>query len=222
MSHLRRLALASPALILALALPACGGGSASLAGAALSLPTAAPTALASTTTYTSPDGGIYRNPLRLDVVMVARQDVAPLAAHIGTAAQDWAQLTRFGRFTLVAVRLRNDGKAWSDPELRDLQLASDFAPAGTASGPLRHFYHPTYPLAALSNVPLDGDCQPHLDPGAVAVVVLVYPPVRSASTLVWGRYQDFALRIPGAAGGVGTLFSGGVHAVPCSPPVAPP
>jgi hypothetical protein len=207
--------------MVAVALTACGGGSLVLGGSALSLPTAAPAQLGTTTVYTSPDGGIYRNPLRLDVLMVARAQVSSIATALGSASSDWAALQPFGTFTLLAVRLRNDGKAFADPELRDLQIASDFAPPGTASGPLRHFYHPTYPLAAVGSTPLSAECQPHLDPGQSTTVVLVYPPIRPTPTILWGRYQEFALRLD-FGGGVGSLFSGRVHATPCPPPVPPP
>ena len=202
-------------------LSACGDGGASLAATALHLPTGHHAMLASTTTYTSPDGGIYRNPLKLDVVAVARVDAGAVAAQLGSQASDWAQLDRFGRFTVVAVRLHNDGKAWSEPELRDLQIASDFAPPGTASGPLRHFYHPTYTLAAIADVPLNGSCQPHLDPGQSTTVVLVYPPVHAQKSIVWGRYREFALRLR-FGGAIDPRWSHAhLHAVAC-PPQAPP
>ncbi len=216
-------AVAVPAAAVAVAtlLSACGSGAAALGSAAFDLPTPAATPLASTMAYTSPDGGIYRNPLHLDVLMVARRDVAALAGQLGGSARDWSQLSRFGPFTLVAVRLRNQGKAWSEPELRDLQVASDFAPPGTASGPLRHWYHPTYTLAAVADRALSADCQPHLDPGQSITVVLVYPPVTAQGSIIWGRYQDFALRLP-FGGGVAWTSTTHLRAAICPPPTPPP
>jgi len=52
-------------------------------------------------------------------------------------------------------------------------------------------------------------------------VVLVYPPVDAQVTLVWGRYQDFALRLP-FGGGAGSLAASGLHAMLCPPPQPPP
>jgi hypothetical protein len=209
------------ALTAAVAIAGCGGSAALLGSAALDLAPAPPTPLASTTIATSPDGGIYRNPLHLDVLMVARRDVSGLAAQLGGSASHWSELRRFGQFTLVAIRLRNQGKAWSEPELRDLQIASDFAPAGTATGPLRHWYHPTYTLAALTDQRLSSECQPHLDPGQSITVVLVYPPVAATTTIVWGRYLDFALRVP-FGGGVTWSNAAHLRAALCPAPQPPP
>lgn len=197
---------------------ACGGTSVALQADGLDLPTTAtPKPLASTTIYTSPDGGIYRNTVHLDVLMVTRRDVSSLAQRLGTA-QRWAPLHPFGEFTLVAVRLRNDGKAWSEPSLNDLQIASDYAPAQAAQGPLHAFYHPTYPLAELSDTAPGSECTPHLDPGQSTTVVLVYPPIQiPGDGIVWGRYQDFALRVP-QGGSVGALTGRSVHAAVCTPP----
>jgi hypothetical protein len=213
---------AAPWLLAATALLCgCGSGAAAIGSALIDLPRAAPTPLSSTTVYTSPDGGIYRNPVRVEVLMVARRDVSSLAAKLGGSASGWSQLRRFGGFTLVAIRLRNQGKAWSEPELRDLQIASDFAPPGTAAGPLRHWYHPTYTLAAVADQPMSNQCQPHIDPGHSITVVLVYPPVVATHSIVWGRYQDFALRVP-FGGGVAPLSSAHLHAALCPAPVPPP
>jgi hypothetical protein len=202
-------------------LAGCGSGAAAIGSTLLDLPVAAPKPLTSTTVYTSPDGGIYRNPVHLDILMVARRDVSALAGRLGGGAAGWSELRRFGGFTLVAIRLRNEGKAWSEPELRDLQIASDFAPPGTASGPLRHWYHPTYTLAAVADRPMSGECQPHLDPGQAITVVLVYPPVAATGSIVWGRYQDYALRVP-FGGGVGQIDAKHLHATLCPAPVPPP
>jgi hypothetical protein len=169
---------------------------------------------------TSPDGGIYRNPDNLQVVLIGRHGVDAVASQLGAAASGWSQLHRFGDFTLVALRLRDDGKVSSDPLLGDLQLASDYAPAGTASGPLRHFYHPTYPLAVIADSKPGSDCSIHIDPGRSGVAILVYPPVELPSTVVWGRLGDFVLSIP--AGGALPPLAGSLHAVACTPPAPPP
>jgi hypothetical protein len=220
---LRRPAAAIAAAALATLVACGGGGSAALGVSTLDLPTAAAAGpLASTTVYTSPDGGIYRNPVHLDVLLVTRRDASALAAQLGGSAQDWSSLRRFGGFTVIAVRLRNDGKAASEPELRDLQVASDYAPKAAASGPLRHFYHPTYTLAAVADQALSGECRPRLDPGQATTVILVYPPATATSTLVWGRYQEFALRLP-FGGGLGGLPPGArLHAALCPPPQPQP
>jgi hypothetical protein len=197
------------------ALTSCGGTSIPLQPAGLDLPTAAtPKPLASTTVYTSPDGGIYRNPVHLDVLMVARRSVTALAQRLGTT-QAWQPLRPLGDFTLVALRMRNDGKAWSEPDVRDLQIAGDYAPPQAATGPLHAFYHPTYPLASVSDTTPGSECRPHLDPGQSTIVVLVYPPEQIPQAgIVWGRYQEFALRVP-QGGGVTNLTDRTVSAATC-------
>jgi hypothetical protein len=214
-------ALLAAAALAGIGLPACGGSAIALQPAGLDLPTTAPrTPLASTTVYTSPDGGIYRNPLHLDVLMVARRSVDQLAVSLG-ATRDWAPLRALGDFTLVAVRLRNDGKAWADPDVRDLQIAADHAPSQAASGPLHAYYHPTYPLASISDTAPGSECRPHLDPGQTTIVVLVYPPISiPAEGIVWGRYQEFAVRIP-EGGGVGQWTDRPVSTALCPAPAAP-
>lgn len=213
-------ALVATALAVA-ALSACGSGGASLDAAGLDLPiNNAPVALATATVATSPDGGIYKNPDHLEVMLVERHGVALIASKIGPAASAWSQLSGLGDFTLVALRLRDDGKVGSDPQLNDLQMASDYAPAGTASGPLRHFYHPTFPLAVVADSAPGSDCSIHLDPGHSGVAILVYPPVNLPSTLVWGRLGDFVLSVP--VGGALPPFAGSLHAAACTPPTAPP
>jgi hypothetical protein len=210
------------ALAAATAITACGTSAIALQPAGLDLPTSAtPRPLASTTVYTSPDGGIYRNPIHLDVLMVTRRDVGALAQRLGTT-DAWAPLKPLGSFTLVAIRMRNDGKAWADPDVKDLQIAADYAPQQAASGPLHAFYHPTYPLATVSDTaPPSGDCRPHLDPGQSSVVVLVYPPEQIPHDgIVWGRYQEFALRVP-QGGGVTTMTDRSVSATLC-PAIQPP
>ena len=177
-------------------------------------------ALATTTLYTSPDGGIYRNPDHVDVVLAGSVDGAALAAQLGSAASAWSQLQALGPFTAIALRLRDDGKIGSDPPLNDLQIASDFAPAGTAGGPLRHFYHPMWPLAVISDRPVQDQCAVHLEPGQVVTAVIVYPPVRRTGPLLWGRYQDFALHVP--LGGAVSGLAQGLFAAACSAPQPPP
>jgi hypothetical protein len=216
-----RLALVMAAAA-AVALGGCGGGAgARLPVSVLGLPTApAPHQLGATTLATSPDGGIYRNPDPTQVILVGGVSGHAVAERLGGAAAEWDQLGRLGDFAVVGLRLHNAGKAGSDPELDDLQVASDFAPAAADAGPLRHFYHPTFPLAALGTAPINGQCGVHLDPGESALVLLVYPPLRPATSIVWGRYQDFALTLPrgGAVpGDAGDLFS-----ARCSPPQPPP
>jgi hypothetical protein len=202
-------------------LSGCGSAPAGLDASTLGLPVAgSPVALATTTVSTSPDGGIYRNPDHLEVMLVERHDVSRVAGLLGTASSSWAPLHAFGTFTLVALRLRDDGKVSSDPQLFDLQMASDYAPAGTASGPLRHFYHPTYPLALLADSKPGDSCSIHLDPGHSGVAILVYPPVNLPATLVWGRLGDFVLSVP--VGGALPPPAGPLHAETCSPPVAGP
>jgi hypothetical protein len=204
-----------------LAAAGCGsGGGPTLAASALGLPStgAGERQLASTHVDTSPDGGIYVNRDDLDVVLLTTVDPAPIAARLGDRVAGWPALRALGRFTLLGLRLRNQGKAASEPALNDLQVASDFAPDGTSTGPLRHLYHPTYPLAALSDQGIAGNCTVHLDPGQTATVLLVYPPLRPAATYLWGRYQRFALDLrPGG----GAALAGDLHAAACTPPEPP-
>ncbi|MHB8719685.1 MAG: hypothetical protein ACYDAC_12475 [Candidatus Dormibacteria bacterium] len=208
------------AVLAASVLAACGGARAQLDGSSLGLPQAtSPPVLASTTLDTSPDGGIYSNPDHLDVLLLTRGNAGPVQSLLGGSAAGWSDLARFGPFTMVALRLRNDGKAGSDPQLNQLQLASDYAPAGTASGPLRRFYHPTWPLALLAtSAPGDG-CSLHIDPGHSVVAILVYPPADLPKTVVWGAYHSFVLSIP-RGGAVPPL--GSLRAAPCTPPPSLP
>lgn len=205
-------------LALAVALTGCGaGGATTLPAADLGLPAtaAAASSPASTRVATSPDGGIYVNSDDLAVVLLTTVDGAPIAERLGDRASEWPALRALGRFTVLGIRLRNDGKAGSEPALNDLQMASDFAPAATATGPLRHLYHPTFPLAALSELRITGDCTVHLDPAESATVLLVYPPLRPAPVYLWGRFERFALELhPGG----GAALQGDLHAAACTPP----
>ena len=217
---MRGLRLTATAAALTTLVCACGSGT-TLDAASLGIPqSAAARTLAFTTVATSPDGGIYRNPDHLEVLLVERHDAGAVAARLGTAAASWAQLRGLGDFTLVGLRLRDDGKVSSEPQLGDLQMASDYAPPGTSSGPLRHFYHPTYPLALVSDTSAGSDCSIHLDPGHSGIAILVYPPVNLAATLVWGRLGDFVLTVP--VGGALPPLETNLHAVACTPPAPPP
>lgn len=208
-----------PALLLLL-LGGCGHGVAALEAPVLGLPVAArPVALASTTIHTSPDGGIYQNPVSVEVLLVARREVGALEAQLGARAGAWQPLHRFGPFTIVAVRVRDDGKAPSDPDLGATQLASDYAPAA-ATGPLARFYHPTFPLAVVALAPPAGDCSVHLEPGRSLVALLVYPPENLPATVVWGTYRQFALSVP--VRGALPPLQGQLRAVACSRPQTVP
>jgi hypothetical protein len=198
----------------------CGSASgAQLAAASLDLPSGNPMRpLGSTTMYTSPDGGIYRNPDHVDVTLVSTQAIDTVAQRTGQVAA-WQPLHSFGPFAVVGLRVRNDGKAGSDPALNDLQLASDLAPDGTASGPLHHFYHPMFTLAVVSDLPIGDACSVHLDPGQTASVLLVYPPIRPVTSVLWGRYDDFSVH---AGTGGGLSFAGDqLFAAACTPPPQP-
>ncbi len=199
----------------------CGSTSTGLDASALGLhASGTPVALATTTVSTSPDGGIYRNLDHLEVMLVTRHNVDAVAGTLGSASSSWAQLHGLGDFTLVALRLRNDGKVSSDPQMADLQMASDYAPSGTATGSLRHFYHPTYPLAVVADSKPGDSCSLHLDPGHSGVAILIYPPVNLPTTLVWGRLGDFVLSVP--VGGALPPLAGALHAEVCTPPATPP
>ena len=196
----------------------CAGGF-SATTATLRFPTST-AALAATTLFTSPDGGIYQNPDPIRVLMVVRESADPVMHQLGSVTSSWSALQRFGAFTYVGIEIVNHGAAGSDPQLNSAQIAVDFAPAGTSSGSLRHFYHPTYPLAILRTQPSDVQCGVHLDPGHSAVMVLLYPPTTATESIVWGMYQTFALRVPFSGG----VPSGGLawHAAVCTPPQPQP
>jgi hypothetical protein len=209
-----------PSLAATVVLAACGGGGSgpTLPASALGLPRAptGPPALASTRVATSPDGGIYLNWDDLSVVLVTTADAGPIAGRLGGLTGTVTALRPLGRFTLVGVHLRNQGKVGSEPALDDLQVASDYAPDGTSSGPLRHFYHPTFPLAALSTQAIAGDCTVHLDPGQTATVLLLYPPLRPAASYLWGRFDGFSLELH--PGGAAEDVDGDLHLAACTPP----
>ena len=202
----------------ALLLAGCGGEPA-LSPSQVGLPHAVhPQTLASATYSTSPDGGIYVNPDPIQVVLVGRFPMEPLAQRLGADGQ-WGPLRDLGELTAVGFQLKNSGLAGSDPQLNSLQVAADLAPAGISSATRDRFYYPAYPLAALSTVSLDGQCTVHVDPGQTITVVLVYPPVRSTSYVTWGEYGDFAIAVP--VGGA-VPVSGALHAGICAPPSVQP
>ena len=207
--------------LVAASLAACGGARPTIALARLGLPVSGtPPVLASATLTTTPDGGIYQNPDHVEVVLVARHDVAAVETLLGGAVSSWSRLARFGDFTLVALTLRNDGKAGSDPQLNQLQLASDYAPPGTSAGPLRSFYHPTWPLALLSPVAPGDGCSVHLDPGHSVVAILVYPPADIPRQVVWGMYGGFVLTVP--TGGALPAVGEPLDVTACTPPAPAP
>lgn len=208
-------------LLAAVLAAGCGGGGPTLPASALRLPATAATAapLATTRVATSPDGGIYVNWDDLSVVLLTTTDGAPIAGRLGDRAAEWPALRPLGRLTLLGIRLRNTGRAGSEPSLDDLQVASDYAPDGTASGPLRHLYHPTFPLAALSDRVIAGNCSVHLDPGQAATVLLVYPPLRASASYLWGRFRRFALEL--RPGGTAASLGGDLHLAACTPPQPP-
>lgn len=217
----RRLAYIAGGVCVLLAASLLLGACASGPGppASLNFPTARDP-LGGTTLFTSPDGGIYQNPDPLQVLMVRRQSAAAVMQQVGPPAKSWQALEQYGDFTYVAVAITNHGAGGSDPQLNNTQIASDFAPSGTNSGPLRHFYHPMFPLAILRAQSSDVQCGMHLDPGKRAVMVLLYPPVSATGTIVWGMYQTFALRVP-FGGGV-PAGTGAWHASACTPPQPQP
>ena len=210
----RRAVLGS--LVTAAFISGCAGGAGT--PTMLTFPTAT-AVLAGTTLFTSPDGGIYQNPDPIKVVMVLRESAGAVMRQLGAAASSWSALQRFGDFTYVGVEIVNHGAAGSDPQLNSAQIAVDFAPQGTSSGSLRHFYHPIYPLAILRTQPSDVQCGVHLDPGRSAVMVLLYPPIAATNSIVWGMYQTFAVRVPFRGGVPSTA---GWHATACTPPQPQP
>jgi hypothetical protein len=210
-----RARVAALGLLAAVVLPGCGHPGPTLDTSGLGLPSASASPMATRQMATSPDGGIYRNPDNVDVLWVGSVDPTPIATRLGTTTA-WSPLSPLGALLGVGLHLHNDGKAGSQPALNDLQVASDQAPPGTDSGPLRRFYHPTFPLAALSDLPVTGDCTVNLDPGQSATVVLLYPPTATGSRVVWGRYTEFALELH-RGGGLGHLPDG-LHVGACTPP----
>jgi hypothetical protein len=204
--------------VLALILCGCAtAAQASSSATTLGLPSSnQPAPLASTTMHTSPDGGIYENPDPTQVVMVARASGDPLLQLLPSAQNVVAQLRPLGAFTYVGVRISNAGQAGSDPQLNAMQIASDFAPAAGNSGPLRQYYHPMFPLVLLAPHSSDSTCSVHLDPGQSLIAVLVYPPIQDVSSIVWGVYDDFAIRA--ALGGGVPRGGAGLVATRCEPP----
>ena len=172
------------------------------------------------TINTSPDGGIYQNPDPMTVVMVRGAPGAPLISKAGVGAAGWTALERYGDFTFVGILVRNKGAAGSDPQLNAMQIAADYAPPGTATGPLSHFYHPMFPLALLSFEPSDQSCTLHVDPGETQMAVLVYPPIVATSSIVWGVFDLFAIRAP-FGGGLPDAVQGWQLTL-CTPPQPQP
>ncbi|MGA8636359.1 MAG: hypothetical protein WB805_16120 [Candidatus Dormiibacterota bacterium] len=210
---------AAAALLCLSVLVACAGPAPTLTLTSLGLPQSGK-ALADVTINTSPDGGIYRNPDPMTVVMVSRASGKGLIKTIGTDASDWKALEPLGDFTFVGVAVRNNGAAGSDPQLNAMQVAVNYMPKAAATGPLSHFYHPMFPLAILSLEPSDQNCTLHLDPGETQPAVLVYPPISATPTIVWGVFDLFAIRAP---------FGGGLpdasqswRVTMCTPPQAQP
>src|SRR5258708_12566202 len=121
--HGRNTALALATLT---ALTACGSSGTALQSAILGLPTTQSSPLAPATTYTSPDGGIYRNPLHLDVLLLTRRNVAQLAKQLGTS--DWQPLTALGDFTVIVIRLPNAPTPFPHPHAPDLQTPTNPPP----------------------------------------------------------------------------------------------
>ncbi|MBV8300934.1 MAG: hypothetical protein JOY68_03315 [Candidatus Dormibacteraeota bacterium] len=202
-------------------LVACASPPKALPPANLGLPTTATVhPLATTTVYTSPDGGIYENPDPLSIIMVARAPGSSLSSLLPGDSAVITQLSPLGDFTFVGLRISNHGQAGSDEQLNVAQIASDFAPPETASGALRQYYHPMFALALLGQQSSDSSCAVRIDPGQSDVVVLVYPPIDATASIVWGVYSVFALRTP-----LGGALPQGVaswQATPCVPPEAPP
>jgi len=219
--HRRGVASINAVLLSAVVLlTGCAGSPAAAPSNGLRLPTTQTVhTLAQTTVYTSPDGGIYQNPDPLQIIMVARAPASVLSGLLPSDGGVVTALQGLGDFTFIAVRIHNGGQAGSDQPFNVAQIASDFAPKGTDAGPLRQYYHPMFTLAMLSPFSSDSSCTVHVDPGQTSTVVLVYPPVDATATIVWGEYDDFALRAP---------FGGGLPpaatrwlATPCVPPTAP-
>ena len=196
------MSIGRPMAILALCatvLAACAGSTPTLTLNALGLPQGG-SALADVTINTSPDGGIYQNPDPMKVVMVRRAPGDLLIRKGGSSASAWTALESLGDFTFVGITIRNSGAAGSDPELNAMQIAADYAPEGTASGALSHYYHPMFPLAMLSLESSDQNCTLHVDPGETQPAVLAYPPISATPSIVWGVFDLFAIRAPFGGG----------------------
>lgn len=212
---MRRRCAAAAIALCAGVLAGCAGSTPTISLAALGLPQHG-RALADVTIHTSPDGGIYQNPDPMTVVMVERAPGDALIKQGGSEASAWTALRRFGDFTFVGIAVRNNGAAGSDPQLNAMQIAADYAPPATASGPFSRYYHPMFPLALLSLEPSDQSCTLHVDPGQTQLAVLAYPPITATSSIVWGVFDLFAIRAP---------FGGGLPGAPrdwrltlCTPP----
>lgn len=150
--------------------------------------------LAATRLYTSPDGGIYVNPDSATIDGVVYGNGSDIGKYADVPA--FAALSRYGRYTFVALRVRNLGAGVSSPEFSDMQIAVELAPPAAQGGPYASLYAPIFPLALLASVPVQGSCGVDINPGQTVEVVIVYPPTRPASTIVWGEYQGFVLTLP--------------------------
>jgi len=205
------------ALLLAALLAGCATATQAATGSSLQLPSTAPShPLASATLYTSPDGGIYQNPDAVQVTMLARASAGDLSTLAPSLQQTLRTLQSLGDLTYVALRITNQGKAGSDPQFNAVQIASDYAPPVAATGPLHQYYHPMFPLALLAPHGSDASCSVHLDPGQSSTAILVYPPIVSTPSIVWGVYKQFALRI--AFGGGVSGGTAGLVATACAVP----
>ncbi len=205
--------------ILAVALLAACGSQTSASPSSLGIPDARhPAVLGRATFHTSPDGGIYDNPDPLQITLVGRISMRALAARLD-AQHQWAPLARLGALTVVGFQIHNAGLAGSDPQLNDLQIASNIYPPGTPRSTISRFYYPAFPLAGLSTVDVGSQCQVHLDPRQTITVVLVYPPIRSTTYVRWGEYGVFALNL--SVGG-GIPHAEALKMGLCTPPQAQP
>ena len=127
-----------------LILAACAGSTPTVTLTSLGLPQGGG-ALAAVTIRTSPDGGIYMNPDPMTVVMVSRAPGTRLIAKGGPDARAWNALQQFGDFTFVGISMHNKGAAGSDPQLNAMQIAADYAPAGTEVGAAQPLLPPDVP-----------------------------------------------------------------------------
>lgn len=167
----------------------CGSQTAVVSSSSLHLSATSPHAPPrSMTLNTSPDGGFYVNPNRLAVATVATVDGASIAGLSSSVADAVHATSHLGNPVAIVFRVNNNGKASSDPAFGDMQIASDYAPTA-ASGKARGYYHPFLPVAmVVAGAEPEDNCAVHLDQGQSATVILVYPPMQPAQTILWGIY----------------------------------